>query len=155
MEPRTSIPAARLRAVKSLAEAGIPVGVMTAPIIPGLNDSEIPKLLEAAKDAGAQLANYLLLRLPLTVEPVFLEWLQRTQPLQADKVVHRIQETRGGKLSSSVFRERMRGTGEIADQIRSLFQIFRKKFQLEGPLPAYNCGAFRPPRDRHGQGWLF
>ncbi|MEZ6061022.1 MAG: PA0069 family radical SAM protein [Planctomycetaceae bacterium] len=94
MEPRTSIPAARLRAVRMLTDAGIPTGVMTAPIIPGLNDSEIPRILEAAKAAGAITAGYILLRLPLTVEPVFIEWLQRTQNRHAEKVLGRIRDTR-------------------------------------------------------------
>src|SRR5690606_2216298 len=90
MEPRTSIPTARLRAVKVLSELGVPVGVMTAPIIPGLNDSEVPQLLEAARAAGAKTASYTMLRLPLTVEPVFLEWLQRTHPDQREKIEGRI-----------------------------------------------------------------
>ena len=90
MEPRTSIPTARLRAVETLAEAGVPVGVMTAPIIPGLNDSEVPAILEAARKAGAMRASFVLLRLPLTVEPVFKEWLERTQPLKAARVLGRV-----------------------------------------------------------------
>jgi DNA repair photolyase len=106
MEPRTSIPAARLRAIERLANAGVPVGVMTAPVIPGLNETEVPELLAAAKSAGATAAGYTLLRLPLTVEPVFVEWLQRTQPGKADKVLQRIRQTRDGQLSSSQFKER-------------------------------------------------
>ena len=138
-----------------LSEAGIPVGVMTAPIIPGLNDSEIPQILEAAKKAGAITAKYILLRLPLTVEPVFIEWLQRTQALKAEKILARIRETRGGKLSRSEWRERMVGTGEIADQIKNLFRVFRQKHGLDGKLPPYNCNLFQPPTSSSGQRRLF
>src|SRR5262245_2076623 len=97
MEPRTSTPSARLRAVQELAAANVPVGVMLAPIIPGLNDSEIPSMLEAAKNAGAKSAGYVFLRLPLAVEPVFLEWLRRTQPLKAERVERRLRQSRHGK----------------------------------------------------------
>lgn len=155
MEPRTSIPAARLRAVQILADAGIPVGVMIAPIIPGLNDSEIPKIIEAASIAGAKSANYILLRLPLTVEPVFVKWLQRTQPLKAEKILKRIQETRGGKMNGSAWGERMVGTGEIAEQIHKLFHIFRQKFGMTAELPPHNCSIFQPPTPTSGQRRLF
>jgi DNA repair photolyase len=155
MEPRTSIPSARLRAVRMLTDAGIPVGVMTAPIIPGLNDSEIPQILEAAKEAGAITANYILLRLPLTVEPVFIEWLQRTQNLKAEKVLSRVQDSRGGKMSSSVWGERMVGQGEIAEQIKKMFRLFRQRHGLDGKLPCQNCDLFQPPISESGQLRLF
>jgi DNA repair photolyase len=155
MEPRTSIPAARLRAIGMLAEVGVPVGVMVAPIIPGLNDSEIPSILEAAKKAGAATAGYTLLRLPLTVEPVFTEWLERTQPLKAERILGRIRETRGGKLNRSAFGERMAGTGEIAEQIKSLFRLFKHKHGLDAPLPPADCSRFRPPAPSSGQLRLF
>ncbi len=155
MEPRTSVPAARLRAIGMLAEAGVPAGVMVAPVIPGLNDSEIPAILEAAKQAGAITAGYVLLRLPLTVEPVFNEWLARTQPLKAERVLARIRETRRGKLNSSAFGERMSGAGEIADQIRKLFRLFKRKHGLDRKPPDYNCDLFRPPASRSGQLRLF
>jgi DNA repair photolyase len=155
MEPRTSIPSARLRAVKTLSESGIPVGVMTAPIIPGLNESEIPQLLEAIKDAGAIRAYYILLRLPLTVEPVFLEWLNRVRPNHEEKVLGRIRQVRGGKLNSSAWGERMLGQGVIAEQIRSMFHLFRQKFGLDRHMPPYNFDLFRPPTARSGQMRLF
>jgi DNA repair photolyase len=155
MEPRTSIPAARLRAVRALAEAGVPVGVMTAPIIPGLNDAEIPKLLAAAKESGAIAANYILLRLPLTVEPVFIEWLRRVRPHEEEKVLGRIGEIRSGKLSSSAWGERMVGKGLMAEQIRNMFRVFRRKYGLESELPPYNCELFRPPIPKSGQLRLF
>lgn len=155
MEPRTSIPTARLRAIELLAQAGIPTRVMVAPIIPGLNDSEIPAILEAAQAAGALGASYILLRLPLTVEPVFREWLQRTQPLKVDKIEGLIREARGGKLSSSGWGTRMVGTGPIADQVRDLFRVFVKKFHLDSPLPPHDFTQFRPALPRSGQLRLF
>ncbi len=145
MEPRTSIPSARLRAISMLARAGVPVGAMTAPVIPGLNDSELPALLKAASEAGARTASYVMLRLPLTVEPVFLEWLERTQPLRRDRVESRIRQTRDGQLSQSQFGQRMRGTGEIAEQIRSVFRLFARKYDLDGRLPPLDCDSFRRP----------
>jgi len=155
MEPRTSVPSARLRAVRMLTESGIPVGVMTAPIIPGLNDSEIPEILKAAKAAGAITASYVLLRLPLTVEPVFIEWLQRTQHHKAVRVLGRIANTREGRMSSSVWGERMVGRGEIAEQITRMFQIFRRKLDLDARLPPQNCELFQPPLPKSGQLRLF
>ena len=155
MEPRTSIPSARLRAVRMLSEAGIPVGVLTAPIIPGLNDSEIPQLLEAAKEAGAITADYILLRLPLTVEPVFIEWLQRVRPNHAAKVLGRLQEARSGKLNSSVWGERMVGRGLIAEQIRNMFRVFRQRYGLDSKMPTHNRDLFQPPSPKSGQLRLF
>lgn len=154
MEPRTSIPAARLRAVETLAKAGVPVRVMMGPVIPGLNDSEIPQVLKAARDAGATDARYVLLRLPITVEPVFLEWLRRTQPLKAERVESLIRQTRGGKLYRSEWGERQRGTGLIAEQIEQLFQTFRKKLGFEN-LPSLDVSQFVPPRPASGQLRLF
>ena len=155
MEPRTSIPNARLRAIEGLTKAGVPVGVMMAPIIPGLNDSEIPQVLEAARIAGAQKANYVLLRLPLSVEPVFQEWLERTRPLKKDLVLGRVRQTREGKLNNSEFGERMVGTGEIADQISKMFTLFRSKFGMDKKLPPHNCELFEPPMPSSGQMRLF
>jgi DNA repair photolyase len=155
MEPRTSTPFARLRAVQTLSESGVPVGVMIAPIIPGLNDFEMPQILEAAKESGAITANYILLRLPLTVEPVFIEWLQRVRPNHAEKVLGRLQAARGGKLNSSAWGERMVGRGLIADQIRSMFRVFRKKHGLDREMPPYNCDLFRPPAPKSRQLRLF
>jgi DNA repair photolyase len=155
MEPRTSTPAARLRAVRELAEAGVPVRVLIAPVIPGLTDSEIPSLLAAAKEAGARAAACQLLRLPLTVAPVFLEWLDREQPHRADKVEGRLRDTRAGKLNNARFGERMKGTGEMAQQIREMFRLFARRHGLDGELPPYDCTRFRPPLPRSGQLRLF
>lgn len=154
MEPRTSIPGARLRAVKMLSEAGVPVGVMVAPVIPGLNDSEIPSILEAANDAGAKSAGYVFLRLPLTVEPVFVEWLRRTQPLKADRVEQRMKQSRRGKMSNSTWGERMKGDGEIAEQIGKMFRVFCQRVGFEG-MPEFDVSQFRRPVPRSGQLRLF
>jgi len=155
MEPRTSIPEARLRTIGELSAAGVPVQVMVAPIIPGLNDVEVPAILEAARQAGAISASYVLLRLPLTVEPVFLEWLERTQPSKRDRVESRIRQTRSGQLSSSEFGSRMRGSGNTAEQIRNMFRIFARKNGLDRRLPPLRCDLFRPPKDASGQMRLF
>ncbi|MCR9293210.1 MAG: PA0069 family radical SAM protein, partial [bacterium] len=155
MEPRTSSPSARLRAVQMLAEAGVPVGVMAAPIIPGLNDAEIPGLLEASKEAGAITANYILLRLPLTVEPVFIEWLQRVRPGHAEKVLGRLREARGGRLNNSAWGERMSGSGLLAEQIGNMFRVFRQKYGLDRKMTPHNCDLFQPPIPVSGQLRLF
>ncbi len=155
MEPRTSTPAARLRAVRMLSEAGIPTGVMISPIVPGLNDSEIPAVLEAAADAGAKSASWILLRLPLTVEPVFFEWLHRTHPSHADKVESKIRQMRGGDTNSPKFVERMRGTGPVAQQIRNVFEVFAKRHGLNNRLPDLDCSQFVPAVGSNGQQRLF
>lgn len=128
---------------------------MVAPIIPGLNDHEIPAILEAAADAGAVAAGDVLLRLPLTVRPVFLEWLQRTQPSRYDRVVSGIEATRGGKLNSSEFGKRMRGEGIIAEQIRQTFRIFSRRHGLTRRQRDLNVTAFQRPQPSSGQLRLF
>lgn len=155
MEPRTSTPTARLRAISELAQAGIPVGVMTAPIIPGLNDSELPELLAAAQRAGAQTAGYILLRLPLTVEPVFVEWLERTQAPAAQKVLGRIRQSRNGQLYDSDWSQRMTGRGAIANQIRQMFRLFTRKYGLAEPMSPQRRDLFRLPLPKTGQLRLF
>jgi len=154
MEPRTSIPSARLRTVKELSDRGIPVRVMVAPLIPGLNDHDAPSVMQAAQDAGAIDARYILLRLPLTVEPVFREWIERTQPHKAEKVFGRISDTRGGKLNDSTWGQRMSGSGRIAEQIRSMFGVFRRKCGFTD-LPPLITDNFKPPRPKNGQLSLF
>jgi DNA repair photolyase len=155
LEPRASTPAARLRAVRELAGAGVPVRVLVAPVIPGLNDSEIPAILQSAKEAGATAAAWQLLRLPGAVEAVFLEWIERCRPDARQRIEGRIRATRGGQLSDSRFGKRMRGEGEIATQISQLFRLFARRLGLDGPLPAYDFSRFRPPRPTSGQLWLF
>jgi DNA repair photolyase len=155
MEPRTSSPAARLRTIEQLTAVGIPTGVMVAPVIPGLNDSEIPNILASARRAGATRAGYVLLRLPGSVRPVFMEWLTRVLPAQAEKVTTRIRAARDGKLSDTKFCRRQRGTGPIAEQIRQTFDVFTRRLGFELDAPALNTSAFRPPRSAGGQTRLF
>ncbi len=154
MEPRTSTPQARLRAIGELRAAGVPVGVMTAPIVPGLNDTELPAILKQAAAAGAQSAGYQLLRLPLSVEPIFMDWLERTEGVPRERIESRIRATRGGKLSESRFGDRMRGHGEIAASIKSIFDVFAREYDLDGELPPLDGSRFRPP-STGGQRWLF
>jgi DNA repair photolyase len=130
MEPRTSPPELRLHAIERLAAAGIPVGVSLAPVIPGLNDSEMPAILKRASEAGATFAFYTMLRLPYSVKDLFVEWLKRELPQKAEKVLNRIKDVREGKLNSSAFGKRMTGTGEIAESISQLFELTCKKYHL-------------------------
>ncbi len=155
MEPRTSPPSARLRTIRQLNDEGIPVSVMIAPIIPGLNDSEIPAILEAAADAGARSASHVLLRLPLNVRPVFVDWLERTQPLKKDRIESRIRSTRDGNMNNSEFGRRMRGQGPLAEQITQTFQVFAKKFSLDKKRPPLETRHFKPPTCSSGQLRLF
>ncbi|MEQ8211878.1 MAG: PA0069 family radical SAM protein [Lacipirellulaceae bacterium] len=147
MEPRTSTPLARLDAIEKLSSSGVPVRVMVAPVIPGLNDHEIPAILKAARDAGATEANYILLRLPLTVEPVFLEWIKRVRPTHAEKVESFIRETRGGKMYDSKQGQRMTGTGERAKQVGELFGVFREQLGYKRLPPLDTSQFVRPEKD--------
>lgn len=155
MEPQTSSPEARLRAIRELTAVGVPTRVMVAPIIPGLNDHEVPGILRAAAEAGAQSAGYVLLRLPTTVRQVFLEWLRTFQPDRYDRVVSFVQSTREGKLNSSSFGERQRGTGPYAEQIRQTFEVFSKRHGLTLGGARLNSQGFRPPNLPGGQRLLF
>jgi DNA repair photolyase len=145
MEPRTSAPEARLRALRQLADAGIPTNVMVAPIIPGLNDSELPNILAAARDAGAQSAGYVLLKLATTVREVFLDWLQRSYPDRFARVETLIRSTRGGRLNDSQFGRRQRGTGPVADLVADTFRVWTAKLGYADDSPPLNCDDFRPP----------
>ena len=127
MEPRASTPAARLRAIEELTAAGIPVGVMNAPIIPGLNDHETPAILEACAKAGAISAGYVVVRLPFAVKDLFSAWLDQHFPSKKERVLGRLRETRGGKLNDSRFGTRMRGEGEWAEVFREMFVLHRKR----------------------------
>ena len=155
MEPQTNSPEARLRTIADLTAAGIRTQVMVAPVIPGLNASEVPAILEAAREAGAQSASYILLRLPTTVTDVFLGWLQKFYPDRADKVASLVRSTRDGQLYRSGFGGRMRGDGEVARQIEQTFQVFRKKYGYRDDLPPLSTEHFRPPKTIHGQLRLF
>jgi len=148
LEPRASTPRRRLDAIRELTASGIPVNVMMAPIIPGLTDHEIPAVLESAANAGAVFAGYTIVRLPLTVAPIFSEWLERFVPGQKGKVLERIQSIRGGKLNKTEFGERMRGEGPFADQIRQMFRIHSRRLGLDRNGPALSVEAFRVPSDQ-------
>ena len=155
LEPRTATPVARLRAVRELSAAGVPVRAMLAPLIPGLTDSEIPAILSAAKEAGAAGASFVLVRLPYAVGPLFVEWLKLHRPLAADRVEGLIREMRGGKLYKSQFGTRMRGEGPYAESIEATFDVFVKKLGLDQPWPELDTSQFRPPHLAGGQMQLF
>lgn len=155
MEPRTSRPSARLNAIRKLSDAGIPMTVMVAPVIPGLNDIEIPAILEAARDHGADRAGTILLRLPYAVKVVFLDWLDRNRPTMRARVEGLIRQTRHGELNNTTWGERMRGQGEIADQIGKTFRLFQRKYGLDGERPPLSTEHFRPPQTSDGQMTLF
>jgi DNA repair photolyase len=144
MEPRTSRPTRRLAAIEALARAGVPVGVMTAPVIPGLNDHELPALISAADEAGASFASYTPVRLPYAVRPLFEDWLARNFPERKEKVLNRIRLMRGGKLNDPRFGTRMKGEGIFAEQIAQLFSISCRRAAIEGKrFPKLSTAAFR------------
>jgi DNA repair photolyase len=145
MEPRTSPPTARLAAVQSLADAGIPVGVLLAPIIPAVNDHEIPALLKAARAAGARFAGYTMLRLPHGLKEMFADWLQRHFPERREKVLHQLQASRGGRLNDPRFGSRLRGEGLFAQHIEVLFEKARRRMGFEEERTELSTSSFRRP----------
>ncbi len=145
LEPRAATPARRLGAIRALAEAGIPVGVNVAPIIPGLNDHEIEPILAAAREAGARSAMYVLLRLPLEIKDLFREWLATHAPDRMDRVLSLIRDSRGGALYRSGFGERMRGTGPYAEMIRQRFALACRRLGLDKRDYDLDTARFRPP----------
>jgi DNA repair photolyase len=148
LEPRTSPPAARLDAVKQLRAAGIPTGVMVAPVIPGINDHEIPAIVEACAKAGAQFAGYVLLRLPWVVAPLFEHWLDEHFPDRKAKVLARIRHTRGGeRLYDSRWRKRQTGEGIFAEQIANIFEVSCRRAGM-GARPKLSTTAFRRPEEQ-------
>jgi DNA repair photolyase len=145
LEPRTSSPRQRLAAIEALAGAGVPVGVLVAPIIPGLTEHEIPGILQAAAAAGARWAGFQVLRLPHGVATIFEDWLAREEPGQQQKVLGRIRALRDGHLSDSRFGLRHRGEGILADQIARLFEVACRKANLARESPELSVAAFRRP----------
>ena len=144
MEPRTSRPTRRLAAIEALARAGVPVGVMIAPVIPGLTDHEIPALISAAAEAGASFAACTPVRLPYAVAPLFEDWLERHFPERKEKVLNRIRSMRGGKLNDPRFGTRMRGDGVFAEHIAQLFSISCRRAGMEDrKAPSLSTAAFR------------
>ena len=143
MEPRASTPELRLDAVKALADAGIPVGVMVAPIVPAITDHEIPAILAAAKKAGAEWAGRVVLRLPLAVAPLFERWLEEHFPDRKDKVLNRVRDMRGGKLYEAKWGVRGRGEGFFADQIEALFEVTCRRLGINERDDHLSAAAFR------------
>ena len=161
LEPRASAPHARLRAMRRLSDAGIPVGVMVAPVIPWINDAELEAVLEAAHDAGASTAGYVLLRLPLEVAQLFREWLDTHHPDRAAHVMSTIQQLRGGKDYDASFGKRMRGGGVYAQLLSRRFALASKRLGFNASReqwPWLDCSRFVPPvppRKVSPQGELF
>ncbi|HYR41434.1 MAG TPA: PA0069 family radical SAM protein [Terriglobia bacterium] len=145
LEPRASQPARRLNAIEALARAGIPVGALIAPVIPGLTDHELPAILSAVAKAGAVAAGYVPLRLPYGVAPLFDEWLTLHRPLQKQKILNRIRDIRGGRLNDPNFGSRLRGSGPYAEHISELFEVSCRKAGLNSSRPALSAKAFRRP----------
>lgn len=150
LEPRTSAYRQRLKVLETLSQAGIPTGVMAAPIIPGLNDTHIPAILEAAAGAGAAWAGYTMVRLNGAVGMLFKEWLDNTFPERAEKVWNSIREVHGGQVSDSTFGQRMSGTGPIADIIEQQFKLYTRKFNFNTKPMEYNTADFRVPVQNQG-----
>jgi len=145
MEPRASTPPKRLEAVRALSGAGVPVAVLTSPMIPALNDHEMEAILEAAADAGATAASYILLRLPLEIADLFGEWLREHYPDRAERVLSLVRQTREGALYRSDFATRMKGTGAYADLLRNRFRLAIKRLGLDRRSWDMDCSRFKVP----------
>ncbi len=147
MEPRAPTPARRLRAMRELAAAGVPVSVIVAPIIPALNDAELESVLAEARAAGARSAAYVNLRLPLEVRDLFVEWLQAHHPLRAAHVMSLVQQQRDGADNDPRFGVRMTGTGTLAALLRQRFALAARRLGYESQAPALDASQFRVPAD--------
>ncbi len=145
MEPRTSHPQGRLTAIQELSSAGVPAGVMVAPVIPGLTDHEIPAILQAVSQAGARFAGYTPLRLPYAVASLFENWLEQHFPERKDKVLSRIRSLRGGKLNDARFGSRMRGEGIFSETIAELFALACRRNGIARGGPSLSTAVFRRP----------
>lgn len=147
MEPRASQPSYRLKAIEKLTENGIPVMVLIAPVIPGLTDHEIPKIIEQSVNSGASGAGYVMLRLPHGVKELFSDWINNHYPDRKNKIIHRIESVRNGKLNSTEFFNRMKGEGVFADQIKNMFNLSCKKAGISKNNFNFNCTQFRRPTE--------
>jgi DNA repair photolyase len=145
MEPRASTPLRRLKAIEALATAGIPVGVLVCPVVPGLTDHEMPAILQAAADAGAYFSGYNMLRLPYAVKNLFEAWLDANLPHKKNKVLNKIRDVRGGALNDSQFGSRMAGEGVFAEQVAALYRIARTRAGIARGGPQLSTDAFRCP----------
>jgi len=148
LEPRASAPAHRLRAIRELAAAGIPVGVMAAPMIPGLTDHELPAILEAARSAGARYAGYTLLRLPYGVKEIFGTWLDQHEAGKKDRILGRIRRSRGGKLYDATWSKRHRGEGIFAEQLAQVFAVTARRLGFQRECEPLSVAEFRAPGGR-------
>lgn len=147
MEPRAATPCRRLQTIRHLSDAGIPTGVMVAPVIPAINDMEIETILEAAHGAGAKSAGFVMLRLPMEIKTLFREWLAQEFPDRADKVMSLVRDVRGGRDNDAAFHTRMRGQGPYADMIAARFQIAVRRIGLNAAIRKLDVSQFRvPPR---------
>lgn len=144
LEPRASAPQRRLQAITNLKQAGIPVNVLVAPVIPVLTDTELESIVQAAAQAGAEVADYILVRLPREVTPLFEEWLQQHAPAKAEHVLSHIRESRNGKTNDARFGHRLRGEGIYADMIAKRFQLALRKFNLGSQSPPLCRDLFQP-----------
>ncbi len=143
LEPRTASFKKKLEAIRLLSREGIPVSVMNAPIIPGLNDHDIPKVIEAVADAGALNVNYTVVRLNGQIGKIFQEWIEKAYPNKASKVLNQIKEMHGGKVNDSEYGRRMRGEGNYAQMIHQLFEKSKQKYFADRVMPPLNVGLFR------------
>lgn len=155
MEPRVPLPARRLKTIRALTDAGIPVRVMASPMIPGLTDHELEAILKAGRDAGAVAASWIMLRLPREVAPLFREWLETTRPDSAARVMGRVRDLHGGKDYDPEWGKRMTGTGIFADMMRHRFAIALKRLGLARDLPSLRTDLFCPPPQQGDQLSLF
>ena len=146
MEPRAAAPARRLSTIAALKRAGVPVGVLASPMIPALNDSELEAILEAAAEAGAGSAGFILVRLPHELKELFSEWLEANAPTRAAHVESLIRDTRGGRLNEAKFGERMRGRGPYAELLANRFRVAARRSGLDREHPPFRMDLFRPPR---------
>jgi DNA repair photolyase len=145
MEPRAASPKRRLAAIEALSKAGVPTGVMVAPVVPGLTDHEMPQIIKAAAEAGARFCGFVPVRLPLEVAPLFVDWLARHYPDRKDKVLNRIKSLRGGKLNDSSFHTRMVGQGVWSEQFKTMFDVAKRRYGLDKPFPGLTTEHFRRP----------
>lgn len=152
LEPRAATPQRRLEVIRNLSEAGIPTGVMVAPVIPALTDKDLEQILEAAAKAGARSAGYVFLRLPHELKALFRQWLETHCPLKAEHVMSLIRQSRDGRENDPQFGSRMVGSGQFAALIAQRFHIAQKRFGLDQSLPPHRLDLFRPPTR---QGTLF
>lgn len=151
LEPRASAPYRRIETVRRLSAAGVPVGVLVAPIIPFLNDKDMEAVLEAASEAGARMAGYTLVRLPWEVKELFKNWLERHYPLKADHIMARIRDTRGGRENDPRFGSRMSGEGTFADLLRNRFDVACRRLGLNaGERNRLDTSKFRRVASRQG-----